>query len=137
MLKAEYLYTNGLSQDFSAAVAGLEYTLVSGFDSPEVSAVLEYNWDERGNDADTALNRDLFLATRVGFNNASSSELLAGVYLDTSNSSQIWRAEYSQRIGEQSTLEVVGWIFNPDSADIQLQDLAREDGLSLTFHYYF
>ncbi|MBV7298354.1 hypothetical protein [Enterovibrio paralichthyis] len=137
LLKAEYLYTNGLSQDFSAAVAGLEYTLVSGFDSPEVSAVLEYNWDERGKDADTALNRDLFLATRVGFNNASSSELLAGVYLDTSNSGQIWRAEYSQRVGEQSTLEVVGWIFNPDSADIQLQDLAREDGLSLTFHYYF
>lgn len=119
-------------QDYSAAVGGFEYTLVGPFaerwDSAlDVGLLLEYQYDQRGNDAAMAQN-DVFAATRLAFNDADSSEILAGITqdLDYSGSRGVM-LEASTRLTDFTTLKVNGWMFMADDQEDTLAYSLRQD----------
>lgn len=124
--------------DYSAATGGFEYTVVSviGGDS-DLGLLMEYHYDERQEEADTPLQDDLFLGGRWAFNDADSSEILAGVIIDMEDDSQGLRLEANTRLSSGLTLTVEGQAFsNVDEQNLQYA--LRDDGfVQVELAYYF
>ncbi len=86
-------------EDFSAYVAGGEYTFSSVWDS-NADLVLFAEWmhDERGQWATNAFENDLFLAAHLGLNDVQSTEFTVSVLASLENSSYILGAELKRRL---------------------------------------
>jgi len=67
----------------------------------------EYSWDERGLDATSLLQNDVFLGARLAFNDISESALLLGFSNDLDNTdSRTIFLEGSTRINQSLTTQV-------------------------------
>jgi len=113
LLKFEGITSSGEYQRYSAAVFGFEYTQVGIFDSyADLGWILEYLFDDRRNQTNTAkaaqhsFERDVFLGWRYAFNDADSSEILAGVIYDPKTEESLYSLEYSQRLANDLKLNV-------------------------------
>ena len=105
--KLEAIRRAGLAGDFAAATGGFEYTFGSPFDTGfDVGVLIEYLWDERGDDAATPFEDDLFLGTRWAFNDAQSTEVLAGAVLDRDSDAAFLVLEASRRLRDAWKLEL-------------------------------
>ena len=71
---------------------------------------------------------DVFAATRLAFNDADSSEILAGITqdLDYSGSRGVM-LEASTRLTDFTTLKVNGWMFMADDQEDTLAYSLRQD----------
>jgi hypothetical protein len=126
------------SGDFNASTAGFEYTfygILGGV--TDVGAIVEYSYDSRPKDEAAVLDDDIFVASRIVFNDIQSSEILAGFFIDTDNRSRSFRVEASRRVGDswKATLEMQAFI-DIDSED-PLTVLAEDDFVRLEMAYYF
>ena len=75
-------------------------------------------WDERGTDATSPFNRDVFLGVRWVANDVDGSELLAGVINDWEDGSRFFNLEASRRLGNQWKLGLQARVWsNIDRAD--------------------
>ena len=88
-------------EDFSAYVAGGEYTFSSVWDS-NADLVLFAEWlhDDRGQRATNAFENDLFLAARLGLNDVQSTEFVVSLLASLENSSYILGAEFKRRLSD-------------------------------------
>lgn len=127
------------SAEFVAATGGFEYSFYGVRDTDiDVGIVAEYLWDERGIDADTLFQDDLFVATRIAGNDINANTLLAGVVLDLEFDSLIYSVEYSRRIGDSAKLSIEARVFdNIDDRDRLAAGIARDDLIQLTLSRYF
>jgi len=124
--------------DFQAAVGGFEYTFVGVADSvADLGVLLEYNWDSRGEDAGRFLQDDLFAGARLTFNDAASSEVLAGLFWDLDYDSLSFRVEASRRLGDSVKLSLEAQWFG-DIPDADPMSAYRDDDyLQLEIARYF
>ena len=133
--KLEALHREDHQGQFSALTGGFEYTFVGVMESViDVGVLSEYSWDERGDPILSQFQNDIMLGVRLGFNDAQSSELLAGFVQDLDyshlNSFQI---EASRRLGDD-------WKFSVDLrlfSNHELNVLGNDDHLQLTLERYF
>ncbi len=126
------------SADRSAFVAGFEYTFYGILDSAtDLGLLAEYSYDNRPEGQRGVFDRDLFVGTRFAFNDVQSSEILAGLIVDTDNGSRSFRVEGNRRFGDsfRGTLELQLFA-NVDDAD-PLAALAKDDHLLLELAYFF
>lgn len=125
-------------QDYFAATGGFEYTIVGLFDSAsDLGVLMEYHYDERQDEADSPLQDDLFLGGRWAFNDAQSSEILAGTLVDLEDDSLGFRVEASTRLSSGVTVAVEGQVFtNTDSQNLQYA-FREDDFMQLELGYYF
>ena len=88
-------------EDFSAYVAGGEYTFSSVWNS-NADLVLFAEWlhDDRGQRATNAFENDLFLAARLGLNDVQSTEFVVSLLASLENSSYILGGEFKRRLGD-------------------------------------
>jgi hypothetical protein len=126
------------SGDFNAYTAGFEYTFYGVLDSAtDVGAIVEYSHDSRPKDEAGILDDDIFVASRIAFNDIQSSEILAGFFVDADNHSRSFRVEASRRVGAswKATLELQTF------TDIDPQDplaaLAEDDFVRFEMAYYY
>ena len=82
-------------------------------------------------------SEDLFLGGRFAFNDEQSTEILAGIFIDTENQSRSFRVEGNRRFGAswKGTLELQTFS-NIDSDDV-LAALESDDFILLEMAYYF
>ena len=124
--------------DHLAAVAGFEYTFFdlrgSGLD---VGLLAEYQWDERDELTTTPAQDDLFVATRLAFNDVQSTELLAGGSVDLGTGAVFVNVEGSRRLGERYELEVRLRAFAGAESQDPLAAFLEDDYLQLTLKRYF
>jgi hypothetical protein len=101
---------------FEAATAGFEYTFSGVFESgADLGLLAEYLYDSRDRiELTTPYDDDVYLGTRLGFNDTQSTELLVGVILDRGSSEWAYSIEGSRRIGEslKATIEARGFANN-------------------------
>ena len=136
--KLEAIRREAESNDFNAFTAGFEYSFYGIFGSvADLGAIVEYSYDSRPKNEASVLDDDVFVGGRFAFNDAQSSEILAGFFVDTANRSRSFRVEGSRRVGAswKATLELQTFS-NIDSAD-QLAAFANDDFLRLEMAYYF
>ena len=136
--KLEALRRSGQGSTFVAATGGFEYTFYGIFDgSADLGALFEVMWDERGDDATTPFNRDMFVGLRWVANDVDGTEVLAGVINDWDNGSRLFNLEASRRLGNDWKLGVQARLWdNIDESDPQY-GLRQDDYLEFKLTRYF
>ncbi len=129
--KMEGIYRYADEQDFTAWAAGLEYTFSniasSGLD---IGVLAEYLYDSRDALAISNLDHDLFLGTRLAFNDTQSTELLMGAVLDLNGKGAIISAEGSRRLGANWKVTLESRVFSNLEPN-QLAYFLRDDSFLL------
>lgn len=137
-LKLEALRRSGQGDTFFALVGGFEYTLVGAFGTPfDLGLLAEYHRDERDPIMPQPFDHDVFGGTRVGFNDAAGSQLLAGVVADLHGKGRFFNLEYSRRFGDRWKLEVEARAFWSAPADDPLFWVERDDHLQVQLSRFF
>ncbi|MCH9674938.1 MAG: hypothetical protein K0U93_26085, partial [Gammaproteobacteria bacterium] len=136
--KLETIRRLGQGKPFVAAAGGFEYTFVGIFDSAaDLGVLAEYLYDERGDTAGQPFEDDVFAGVRLAFNDAASSDLLAGVIRDMDGSATLFSVEASTRIGERWKLEVEMRLWTgvrDNDAFVSFQD---DDHVQITLSRFF
>jgi len=125
-------------KDYTATVVGFEHTLpLLSSSGLEMTLLGEYHHDSRGKVASAPFQNDVFVGSRLSFNDVDSTELLAGAFVDLDNSSTSLRVEASRRIGKGLKLNIEAQAFTHiDKAD-PLKVFEKDDYLQLELQKYF
>jgi len=136
--KLEAIYNSNRVEDYGAAVGGFEVTRFGVADSAaDLGWLLEYHYDERGEEPQVALQNDLFTGLRLTGNDIAGSRLLAGFTVDLDNGSTFGNLEAARRLGEAwiITLEARTF-FNTDRTG-PLHFFRADDYIELELERYF
>jgi hypothetical protein len=100
--KLEALARDGYSHSYAAAVGGFEYTFYQvGDSSTDVGLLLEYQVDGRDErEPVTIADNDVFVGSRLAFNDVQDSAVLAGVSYDIDTGETFVNIEAERRFGE-------------------------------------
>ena len=145
--KLESAYQNNRGQNFTAVVGGFEYTFYGVMESvADVGVLVEYNYDDRPDndfnflfqeDAAGIFQDDMFLGLRYVFNDAQSTEVLAGAIYDLDYNSRSFRVELERRISDSWKIESELQIFDNVDKEDPLRAFERDDYWQLDLAYYF
>lgn len=141
--KLEAIYRDSDAAQFDdqfASTAGFEYTLYGVFESDaDLGILLEYHYDNRSKaNLTSALENDVFIGTRLAFNDAQSTDLLAGVIVDADYHSQSWFLEASRRFGDSIKLNLEARIYdNVDAEDTVLSFIEKEDFIQAELQWFY
>ena len=165
-IKTETIHQSGDEiESHVETVTGVEYTLV-GFLSPlqenekipgswctsetrnpfkklacndrmDLGLVLEYLWDQRGNDSNQPFQNDLLAGFRFAFNDAASSDALFGIVQDLDQGATTISFEASTRLFESYRLKILGQKFLNTKDDTVLNAFEKESFLQVDFSYFF
>ncbi len=124
--------------DFSALVAGLEYTFYGLHEGLyDLGLLAEYSHDSSDNAQSVLLQNDVFIGARFGFNDTQSSSILAGGFLDLDDDSQVFRIEASRRVFEDAKLSIEAQVFsNVDSNNLSYS-VRDNDFIKLELAWFF
>lgn len=107
LLKFEGFTRSGQGPRFVSLAAGFEYTFPAAFGTgADIGVLSEYTYDERGKTFENPLDNDVFVGSRIAFNNVSGSDLLLGIVVDADNGTNALFAEGSTRIGSALVIEI-------------------------------
>lgn len=123
------------SDAFVSAVGGVEYTFFDvGGSGRDVGVIGEYIYDDRDQAISpvTPFDSDLFLGTRITWNDVEDTELLAGAIIDTESGAAQFSVEFQRRIGESNLLELE---FRAVSAQSDPLLAPIEDDTSFSFRW--
>jgi hypothetical protein len=139
LAKFEGIARDGHGETFGAIVAGFEHTRYQVLGSSlDLGLLLEYLRDERSLAAPfTAFEDDVFLGSRLAFNDTADTALLVGGIVDLENGSTAARIEAERRFGQRVRLELEGRFFlNVDPLD-PLTFFEQDSYVSLRTAFFF
>ena len=144
LLKLEAIRRTGarnlasMEEDYTAFVAGGEYTLYSVFDSGiDLSLLGEWNRDGRRERATNVFQNDLFLGARLAFNDVESTDLIVGVLHDADLGTRSFNAEFNRRLSDEWSLHLEAVVFSSfDETDIAY-GTRRDSFVELNLIYNF
>ena len=136
--KLEMIHNENDLEDYWALQGGIEYSQYGIMDSnADLGWLVEYAWDERGEDAPTNFQNDIFFGTRLAMNDVDSSELLFGFSYDLDFESTSVLLEASKRFGNSIKVSVDMRLFNADEPADPLYLFRFDDHVQVTAQYYF
>ncbi len=136
--KLEALHRSGQAETFNALAGGFEYTFVGILDSVvDLGLLAEYHYDDRGESAQTIYEDDIAVGARFAFNDAASSEALAGIVWDRNTGGLLYNIEASRRLNANWFLEVQGRFFADQSQSDPVFSLTKDDYIELYLTYNF
>lgn len=123
LFKFEGISNSGLGERYSAAVFGFEYTQVGICDSfADLGWLVEYLFDDRKDAAPHSFEQDIFVGWRYAFNDADSSEILAGFVYDEETEEIFYSLEANKRLTNDLKLNIEARFF--EGGEPQKSDLA-------------
>jgi hypothetical protein len=136
--KVESIHNRNTLLNYTALAAGFEYTFgnVNG-KGLDIGLLSEYVYDSRDNLSLNSLQNDVFVGSRLAFNNAQDSQLLAGAIIDLQHNTQLASIEASQRIGESWKVEVEGRFFINTSEKEFIHYLRADSFIRIAVNKYF
>ncbi len=139
LLKMEAINRWGQGPRFAAVTAGIEYAL-SNLRSTgiELGILAEYSYDERGLEALTPIEDDVFVGARLSLNDVQATQFLAGAIVDRLSGASLFSVDASRRLGERSSLNIQMRAFaGISSADMFLYGLRKDDYVQAALRVYF
>lgn len=138
LIKLEAIHRQADQQSFESLVGGFEFTFgnirSSGID---LGLIAEYLYDSRDELAISNLANDLFTGFRLAFNDAQSTEILAGGIFDLEKSTKLYSVEASRRVGTSWKVELEARVFN-DVSQEEFLYFFREDSFGkFALYRYF
>jgi len=133
--KLEAIHRKDQIEKFTAISGGFEYTFVGIAESAtDLGLIMEYSWDERNDPNLVQFQNDIMIGTRFAFNDAQSSEILAGLVQDLDYTQlRSFQIEASRRLGEDWKLSLELRLFS----DHQYNPISEDDHLQITLEKYF
>lgn len=124
---------------YYAATAGFEYSMVGVLESNyDLGWLMEFQYDSRGLAATGPGQRDLFLGTRLAWNDEAGTELLFGFAQDLDDrGSRSGMLEASTRYNNNIRLRLDAWFFQTHNPQQPIWWLRRDDYVQLGIDYYF
>ncbi len=136
--KFEALHRKGQGPSFSAFTGGFEYTFYGLWEgASDLGVLAEVMWDERGDEATTPFNRDLFLGLRWVANDVDGTEVLTGVVSDWNNGSRFFNLEASRRFGNDWKLGVQARLWSHVDSEDPTYSLRQDDYVEVKLTRYF
>ena len=137
--KLEALGRQGHGDYFGATVAGFEYTLFQLFESPaDLGLLAEFLYDGRDATAPvTPFDNDLFLGTRLAFNDVQDSSLLAGTIIDVLDGTTSMRVEAERRLGDSWKIEATAQFVVNAAATNPLAAVERDDFIQIRLTWFY
>lgn len=145
LLKFEGLYRHGqpdargIRDDYVAMVGGFEYTFYSIFKTQSDLGVLaEFHYDQRGRNATSPFQRDIFAGLRWTANDPQDTTVLVGVIQDLQEGgTRGIFVEASRRLSGHFKLEVEARFFNSRNPRNIFFGLRRDDYVQAKLIYSF
>ena len=104
----------------------------------DVGVLLEYHHDDRDFRAPpTFFDNDLFLGSRIAFNDTDDSEILIGVLIDTNNAEWSFSLEAETRLSDHFKAELRARAFGNGEPGSPIQQLDQDDYVQLALRYSF
>ncbi|MBC3766496.1 type IV pilus assembly protein FimV [Neptunicella marina] len=127
-----------LIEDYTASDIGFEYTFYGVNDSViDVGLLMEHQYDSRGAGISMSQN-DLFIGTRIAFNDVDGSEILAGFAQDLDYSdSRSMLLEAKTRLSPAWTANLDIWLFDGKSPEEMSYWIRQDDFVQLSVEYHF
>jgi len=139
LLKLEAIARETGTDDFTAAVAGIEYTIFGARGSAaDVGLIVEYLYDGRSETAPpTAFDHDAFFGARLAFNDSGDTSVLAGAVLDIDTHETFVNVEAERRIGDRLRLEGRLRAFSNAKPGTAAYAFSSDDYLELGLSWYY
>jgi len=139
LLKLEALHQDENNETTDRVVAGFEYSFYGIFStSTDLGLVMEYLWDERGDDSPHPFADDLGVGLRWTANDIQSTTLLAGAIIDLEYDSLAISLEAERRLNNSLKVSLEARIQDQVAQqDSLLYAVKDEDFTRLRLTYYF
>ena len=139
LLKFEAIHRSVGQEDYFAAVGGFEYTSVGVMNTQyDIGWLVEYQYDEREEQATTPAQNDIMLGARFVYNDADGTEVLVGYVQDLDvSSSRSGFIEASSRMSDNWKWRFEAYLFSTDEPTDILYNFRRDDYVQLNIEYYF
>ena len=139
LLKYESIYRQDFGdRDYLSLAGGFEYTFGNlGGRGTDVGVLTEYLYDQRSEQATTPLEDDIFIGTRIAFNDPQSTEILAGFAWDLDDEGNFISVEAERRIGNAWKLSLELRNFSNTQPRDPLYVFRNDDHLRLELARYF
>ncbi|MFY0654786.1 MAG: hypothetical protein JXQ96_22330 [Cyclobacteriaceae bacterium] len=136
--KFETILRKNKYQEIFALDFGLEYTIGNvGGKGMDIGLIAEYLYDDRGDLALSGLQSDLFIGSRLAFNDVQSTEFLFGGIVDLERSTRLYSVEGSRRFGDSWTFAVEMRLFENVSQDEFLNFFRNDSFMQFTLEKHF
>ena len=139
LLKMESIARKGQGDTFGALVGGYEYTFYQAFDgATDIGLLTEYLYDGRDQTAPiTTLQDDVFIGSRLAFNDTQNSAVLAGILFDFEDQTTGFRLEAERRLGQSWKVEIESQFFINVDEDNPAIALVDDDFILLSIKKYW
>jgi len=124
--KLEAIHRFSERKTIKAFTAGGEYTFSNVFKT-DLGFLVEYTFDDRGDESINGLNDDFFVGMRIGFNDKQSTDFLGGANIDREKGTITFFAEANRRIGDSWKISAKALGFDKVD-DTDFLYLIRKDG---------
>ena len=133
------LHLNNFEEEnYTAFILGSEYTFYSIWGSnSDLVLFAEWAYDGRGRWATNAFANDLFLAARLGLNDAQSTEFVVSVLGSLDNSSRVVAGEFKRRLSDSWFLHVETSAFLDIDEDDFIYYVRRDSYIRVNLAYSF
>jgi hypothetical protein len=124
---------------YVASTFGFEYTMSGVLGSgADLGILAEYLHDDRGDDASSPFQDDVFVGARLALNDEQSSEILFGVMQDRDSDSRFVSLEANRRLAEgwKLTLEARAFTDTP-TTDVFFYSMRQDDYVQVELARYF
>jgi hypothetical protein len=136
--KLEVIRRSGEDESYLATTGGFEYTFYGVMDSAaDIGLVMEYLYDERGEQASTTFQDDFMIGVRFTLNDEASTEALVGMIADRDSDARMLNIEASRRFGDHWKFNLEAHWFNNIPASDPLYSFRQDDHIQLELAYYF
>ena len=123
------------THNFSAAVAGIEYTYYRSFETKlDIGLIGEIQHDDR---PQAAANQFGVAGVRLVFNDIADSNILFLLSADSKTDQSIVSLEASQRINDVTSVKLTSQFYNARSATSAYGQLSDDDAVTLTLNMFF
>ena len=106
----------------------------------DIGLLAEFQYDGRSKTGDapfTTTDHDLFLGSRLAFNDESGTAVLAGVLMDAGNGSVAGFVEAERRLSEHWKAELEARLFFHADDEDPIATIRRDDSITVRLSYYF
>nr|VFK17112.1 MAG: hypothetical protein BECKLPF1236B_GA0070989_11108 [Candidatus Kentron sp. LPFa] len=139
--KFEGIVREGHGDTFGALAAGVEYTFYQPFKTWDVGLLAEYLYDDRDQKLAprTTADNDIFLGTRLSFNDVQDTQLLAGIISDLDTNAYTFNLEAERRLTDNISAELFARLFDGGDAPSEnmLPGIEKDDYVQLSVLYHF
>ncbi len=136
--KLEALHNSNSNSSYNAAVGGFEYTFYGLKDGlVDLGVLVELHKDSRADAGTVNFQNDLFIGSRLAFNDAESSELLVGGFVDLDDDSTSFRIEGTRRVLGDAKLSIEAQIFASVAPTNIAYGFRDNDYLKVELQFYF